>query len=260
LQVLQVLVSRGASFFDDIVERAGILKSQCEAALGELAAAGFVTTDSFTGLRVLLTPTSRRRPLNGSRRRRVAIAGIQDSGRWDLIARETAAEQAPLDADSSVVEVVTRALLRRYGVVFRRAVERESTLPPWRYVLWTLRRLEARGEVRGGRFVAGFSGEQFALPEAVESLRKVKRREPSGELACVCGADPLNLVGTLLPGLRVPATPGNRIVYIDGEAVAIQLGDEIRFLKPVDPTTETRVRTALIKKRPSRSLRAYLRP
>lgn len=258
-KVLEVLEQRGAAFFDDIVERCGTLKSQCEEALGELAAAGFITADSFTGLRVLLTPASRRRPLGGARRRRVSAAALDTSGRWDLIPRLSIDAAAGLRSDSPEMDRIVRTLLNRYGVVFKRALERETALPPWRYILWALRRMEARGEVRGGRFVAGFSGEQFALPEAVDALRKTKKRAPSQDIVTLSGADPLNLVGIITPGLRIPSNLNNRLAFVDAEPVAVRLGEEVRMLKECGSEIDCRVRTALIRQPAGRRRSRYAR-
>lgn len=257
--ILRALEERGAAFFDDIVERCGVLKSQCEQALGELAAAGLITADSFAGLRVLLMPASRRRPLNGSHRRGRSTAALDTTGRWDLIPRDSANTGASLDSDSGEMDAVVHTLLNRYGVVFKRVLERETALPPWRYLLWALRRMEARGEIRGGRFVAGFSGEQFALPEAVTALRKIKKQAPGLEIVTVGAADPLNLVGIVVPGLRIPSGISNRIAYFEGEPVAIRLGEEIRMLQECTSDIECRVRTSLIKQRPSKTRRGYAR-
>jgi ATP-dependent Lhr-like helicase len=146
------------------------------------------------------------------------------------------------------MELIAKSLLRRYGVVFKRLLERETALPPWRHLLWTFRRLEARGEVRGGRFVAGFSGEQFALEGAVEALRRTRKASASEKVITVNATDPLNLVGIIVPGLRIPAKPGTQIAYIDGEPIAVRLGDGVRLLKSCTSDVECRVRTALIKK------------
>ena len=140
-------------------------------------------------------------------------------------------------------------LLRRYGVVFWRLLEREADwLPSWRELLRTFHRLEARGEIRGGRFVSGLAGEQFALPEAIPLLREVRRRPHDGSLIAVCGADPLNLVGTLLPGSKVPAVSGNRIVYRDGLPAAVMVGGKPHRLLELDQQTTSAVREKLIKR------------
>ncbi len=171
----------GASFFDEVVAGAGLLRSQVEEALAELVALGLATSDSFGGLRALLVPSGRRKPSAGGRRRRRVIPyGMEDAGRWTLAHRAKAIQTRQL-ADAEAVEHAARTLLHRYGVVFWRLLEREAGwLPPWRELLRVYRRLEARGEIRGGRFVTGFSGEQFALPEAIGLLRKTRLPERIG--------------------------------------------------------------------------------
>ena len=156
-----------------MIEGTASLRSQAEDALGELVACGFVTADSYTGLRALLTPSTRK--TQAARRRRPAYDAA-NAGRWSLLARQTGkAENGAAGFDRELVEKIARTLLRRYGIVFKLLLERETLLPPWRELLRVFHRLEARGEIRGGRFVAGFSGEQFALPEAVNMLRAMRR-------------------------------------------------------------------------------------
>src|SRR3989442_14990533 len=161
--VLDALDERGAAFFGGLVNATGLLRTEVEEGLGELVAWGLVTSESFAGLRALLVPSDRRRPIGPLRRRRGRAApfGVETAGRWSRV------RPASLLPEEHVAEAVAWQLLRRYGVVFRRLVARETLLPPWRDVLRVFRRLEARGEIRGGRFVGGFSGEQYALPEAV---------------------------------------------------------------------------------------------
>ena len=163
----------GASFFDELMDVSGLLHSQVEEALAELVALGLVTSDSFSGLRALLVlPSERRTRPNGRRRRRKAAFDMDDAGRWAVVRRSAAAERK-----DDAIEHVARTLLVRYGVVFWRLLEREAAwLPLWRELLGVYRRLENRGEVRGGRFVGGFSGEQFALPEAIGMLRATRRQ------------------------------------------------------------------------------------
>ena len=216
-QVVEFLTTHGASFFEEIVEGTTLLRTQVEQALAELVAQGLINADSFGGLRALLVPSDRRRTFDGQKRlRRTALFGIEDAGRWALVRKR----RAPEGAD--IIEHVARTLLRRYGVVFWRLIAREAQwLPPWRDLLRCYRRLEARGEIRGGRFVAGSSGEQFAAPEAIGLLRDMRRREPTGALVSLSGADPLNLVGILSPGARLPALTGNRVLYRDGVPIAL---------------------------------------
>src|SRR5437763_4932214 len=208
---LDVLDQRGAAFFGDLVHATGLLRTEVEKGLGELVAWGLVTSDSFAGLRALLVPSDRRRPIGAGtfrRRGRVAPFGVETAGRWSRVQPAG----APVLSDDQLAEAVARQLLRRYGVVFRRVVAREALLAPWRDLLRVYRRLEARCEIRGGRFVGGFSGEQYALPEAVGLLRSVRRQEASGALVALSGADPLNLVGIITPGDAVPALATNRIL------------------------------------------------
>ncbi|MGH6692908.1 MAG: Lhr family helicase, partial [Gammaproteobacteria bacterium] len=186
--VASYIRQNGASFFDELVVGASLLRTKVEEALSELVALGQVASDSFAGLRALLLPAHERKPIayREQRRRRGSAVGMADAGRWALAhrVREHAVER------DEAVEHVARTLLTRYGVVFWRLLEREAPwLPPWRDLLRVYRRLEARGEIRGGRFVAGFSGEQFALPEAVGRLREVRREKESSALVSVSGAD-----------------------------------------------------------------------
>ena len=206
--VLAYLSIRGASFLSEIVASTRRLPSQVEEALWSLAAAGRVTSDGIWALRQRIKGSH-----NGGRR--VQSRGRQGRSsrrpgysRWSLL--------EALEPQPDVVEAKARQLLRRYGLVFPELLAREPMAPSRRELGQMLRLLEARGEIRGGRFVAGFVGEQFALPEAVEMLRRVKSTEPKGRLTAVSACDPLNIVGILTPGERVPAVLGNRIVFRDG--------------------------------------------
>jgi ATP-dependent Lhr-like helicase len=241
--VVEFLARHGASFFGEIADGTRLLKVELEDALGELVGAGMVGADSFAGLRALLRPASKR---NHPRQRRLArhlLNGIEDAGRWSLIRRNAAL--AP-DAQGEAVEHIARVLLRRWGVVFWKLLQREAAwLPPWRELRRVYQRLEARGEIRGGRFVEGVVGEQFALPEAVEALRRVRKREHDGAFIAVSGADPLNLVGGVLPGTKVPALATSRIVYRDGLPVATQVAGEVTLLQALEADDERRMRAAL---------------
>jgi ATP-dependent Lhr-like helicase len=231
----------GASFFDELVEGTGLLRPQVEDALAELVASGLVNSDSFSGLRALLVPADRR---GGGRRRRAAVFRMEDAGRWALARRG----QLPPQAKPEAVEHLARTLLLRYGVVFWRLLEREAPwLPPWRDLLRVYRRLEARGEIRGGRFVGGFSGEQFALPDAVGMLREVRRKPASGEWISLSGADPLNLAGILTPGPKLPALTGNRLLYRGGLPVALLASGEVQFLVDLDAGIQWEARKTLLR-------------
>jgi ATP-dependent Lhr-like helicase len=251
--LFEALEGRGASFFGDLVNATGLLRTEVEKGLGELVAWGLVVSDSFAGLRALLVPSERRRPIGRLRRRgRTAPFGVETAGRWSRVGRRS------LLPEEQQAEAIAWMLLRRYGVVFRRLLERETLLVPWRDVLRVYRRLEARGEIRGGRFVGGFSGEQYALPEAVGTLRAVRREEPQGALVAVSGADPLNLVGIIVPGDPVAGLAGNRVLYRDGVAVAVREGKEPRLLVETTAETAQALKTALVRQRVAPMVRAYL--
>jgi ATP-dependent Lhr-like helicase len=255
--VADFLAQHGASFFGEIADGTRLLKTELEAALGELVGAGVAGADSFAGLRALLQPVARR---NNARHRRLArhmLNGIEDAGRWSLVRRANASPStdsppAGNRAESDMLEHIARVLLRRWGVVFWKLLEREAAwLPPWRELRRVYQRLEARGEIRGGRFVEAVVGEQFALPEAVETLRRVRKRAGSAELVVVCGADPLNLIGDLLPGTRVPALTTSRIVYRDGLPIAACVAGKVKLLQPLAPDEERMVRAALRQQQPA---------
>jgi len=207
-QALEFLRQRGASFFADIVRGTGRLKAEVETSLWELVAGGLITADGFDNLRSLIDP--KRRAGQGSGR---AARPRHSTGRWALLYTDQAADR------NRAVEATCWMLLKRYGIVFRDLLSRETNLPKWRELQIAFRRLEDRGEIRGGRFVDGFLGEQFALPVAVESLRATRKMPLTGETIALSAADPLNLVGILLPGERVPAISGKTVTLHDGVAV-----------------------------------------
>ncbi len=246
--VLETLNARGALFFDELMESARLLRHELEAALGELAALGLAASDSFSGLRALLVPSSQRKPPAGMRRRgRVLGFDIESGGRWAMIDR-TAPADSGAPSREAAVEYAARTLLARYGVVFWRLLTQEpGWLPPWRDLLRVYRRLEARGEIRGGRFVAGFSGEQFALPDAVGLMREIRRRPASGEWVSLSGADPLNLIGILTPGQRLSALTANRIVYRDGLPIAALTGGKAQFLTELESADQWEAEKRLVR-------------
>jgi ATP-dependent Lhr-like helicase len=217
--VLDFLRQRGASFFADIVRGTDKLKAEIETALWELVAGGLVTADGFDNLRSLIDP--KRRAGQGSGR---TTRPRHNAGRWALLHTDEVVERP------RAVEAACWMLLRRYGIVVRDVLAREANLPPWRELLAGFRRLEDRGEIRGGRFVDGFLGEQFALPVAVESVRAMRKLDPVLGTITLSAADPLNLVGILVPGDRVPAISGNSVTYRDGAAISVpaiaSAGDE----------------------------------
>jgi ATP-dependent Lhr-like helicase len=312
------LATRGASFFSDIVEGTRLLRAQVEESLAELVANGLVISDSFAGLRALLTPSSRKTQAAARRKHRQPTYEMSSAGRWSLLQRNagSADKRGPhqgspdgvlvLSAsargnsstvregavDAEAAEEIARILLKRYGVVFKRLLEREGIALPWRVLLRIYHRLEARGEIRGGRFVAGISGEQFALPEAVGMLRAIRRtrtgamdfgfRSPASpgstasphaseesmttalppteeSLISVSAADPLNLVGIITPGARVTAHTANRILYRNGEPITVLESGETRFLVELTRALEWKAKAALLRKATPPQLRSYLR-
>lgn len=246
--VLDCLAAQGALFFDELADAAHLLRPELETALGELVSLGLVTSDSFGGLRALLVPSEKRKPLAGARRRgRVLSFGMEGAGRWSLLRRNPPGG-VDAHARAAAVEHAARTMLRRYGVVFWRLLAREGAwLPPWRDLLHVYRRLEARGEIRGGRFVAGFSGEQYALPEAVGLLREIRRRPADGRWISLSAADPLNLIGVLTPGARLAGLTGNRVLYRDGLPVAALSGGKIDFLAAFDEASRWEAEKRLIR-------------
>ena len=311
------LATRGASFFTDIVDGTRLLRAQVEEGLAELVANGLVISDSFAGLRALLTPSSRKTQAAARRKHRQPAYEMSSAGRWSLLNRgvtsanagnadilsavEVTRGSSPTVREGSVdpetAEKIARILLKRYGVVFKRLLEREGIALPWRVLLRIYHRLEARGEIRGGRFVAGISGEQFALPEAVGMLRAIRRtrtgamdfgfRSPSREttdiaesspattepsltvgllpgtetesLISVSAADPLNLIGIITPGGRITAHTSNRILYRNGEPITVLESGESRFLVELSRTMEWKAKSALVRKATPPQLRSYLR-
>jgi ATP-dependent helicase Lhr and Lhr-like helicase len=256
------LQTHGASFFDEMLGGTRLLQSQAESALGELVAAGLLSADSFGGLRALLLPLERKRKL-AARGRRLAIHGLEEAGRWSLIrpmvSAPLAAPEDRASPQSEQLETIAWLLLRRYGVVFRKLLTREPPwLPPWHLLLRVYRRLEARGQIRGGRFVATSSGEQYALPDAVTALRSARRRAKEGLLVSLSAADPLNLLGILTPGARLPALAGNRFLLRDGLPVAIYAAGQTQFLAAVSPGEEWQLRSTLLRQRHKAATRSRM--
>ncbi len=254
-KVWDVLVRRGAIFFHDLVVESELLATQVEQTLGTLVALGLVSSDSFAGLRALLLPANKRPSLKtGNRRSRtISPTSIEAAGRWSVLTRRSDPE-----LQETATEEQAWALLRRYGIVFRRVLGGESNLSPWRNLTRVYRQLEARGEIRGGRFVAGVSGEQFALPEAVGTVRRIRKEGKTGECIGISGADPLNLTGILTPGDRIAALSSNRIVFRDGVPVAARESGKNRNLTDIDPADQHIVDAALRRRGISPSLRPYL--
>jgi ATP-dependent Lhr-like helicase len=227
----EALAQHGALFFDDLLAVTKLLPSQLEDSLRELAALGLVTSDGFAAIRWLVTKkredAGRRRNRRGAKRgRRMAYS---HGGRWSRF--------PPFIQEASGEERATQwawLLLNRYGVMFRDLLARESVAPAWRDLARVYRRLEMRGEIRGGRFVAGVAGEQFALPDAVEQLRKFRDEPEAQRWNVVSAADPLNLIGIITGDARVPALRGNRVLFVDGRPIASRESRVVRWLAEVD--------------------------
>jgi ATP-dependent Lhr-like helicase len=284
--VLQTLSQSGAMFFAELVRATKLLPSRVADALGELAARGWATADSFEGLRALLLPSEKRAPfgdavpMNGHsmlvgqasrlpsgrlapepinaggtpaplperKRRHRSVTSVEFAGRWTLLRPLSPA--SPVENGSSSpagdepLETFARVLLRRYGIVFRRLLERESLRASWYDLGRIYRRLEARGEIRGGHFVNGVSGEQFALPEAIGLLRSIRKAGLTGELIVINAADPLNLLGILDSGSRITAITANRILLRDGHPIAALTAGEI---KPLNGTSDASANATAVK-------------
>ena len=225
-RVLSALRTRGAMFFRDLVSACGLDADELRQALGALAASGLATSDGFSGVRAILLAERGAAP---ARDRRSSFAG-----RWSAIAVSGAGEAT---SRHDAVDLQAWTLLRRYGVVFRRLLVRETNAALWRELTRVYRRLEARGEIRGGRFVTGMTGEQFALPDAVERLREIRRTDADGRLIAISAADPLNLTGIVTAGERIRSAIHTRIAYRDGVPVAVVEGGTVRELAPIAPRT-----------------------
>jgi ATP-dependent Lhr-like helicase len=282
--VLEILSRKGALFFGELVKETALLPSRVEQALGELSAQGWVTSDSFEGLRALLMPQDKRVSFTDAERRRrhKTVTSVEFAGRWLLLRKNcnNRCEQAHSNADERdqslltsaapkietggagtnreiAIETFAHALLRRYGVVFRRLLERESLKVSWYELGRAYRRLEARGEIRGGYFVGGSSGEQFALPEAIGLLRSIRKTAPRGELIAISAADPLNLAGILTPGPRIACVTANRLLLRDGVPVAaLEAGNIVMLEDKTDPIRGEIERALTIGKMPG-ALRKY---
>lgn len=255
-KVHSLLHKHGAMFTSDLEYEAGLLRPQLEQALKTLIAAGLITADAFSPLRWLLRPETQKL----RRSRKTKRHGVNlPVGRWSIPASTLANDQHDASAarKQKRLAVICHSLLRRYGVVFRAVIQRETLLPPWRELLIYLRRMEDRGEVRGGRFVDGFSGEQFALPEALGLLRQANDQGARPVYSVISACDPLNLGGLIIAGVKTPATMGNRILLENGLPVARSMGDELEEFKGISrrASTEARQRLQVLKAWPHASIR-----
>ncbi|CAM2068294.1 DEAD/DEAH box helicase [Sulfidibacter corallicola] len=271
--VYEVLTARGAVFFHEIQKLCGLLATQVESGLGELAALGLVHSDSYKGLRSLLLPANRKplpdrpRPGRRARGRGFHPQSLAYAGRWSLLnpsegdpteaqddGGAEAQETFEQNAQAERWEYQARVLLLRYGIVFRKLIQRESQAPPWRELLRIYRHWEAVGEIRGGHFVAGCSGEHFALPEAIGTLRKVRRSEPDSRLVVVNACDPLNQCGWLLPGIAVERQVANRIAFRDGIPVAAWISGKLVTFAGQDCDERELLRVLAPARRPARAM------
>jgi ATP-dependent Lhr-like helicase len=250
LAVYEYLRAKGAVFFDDIVKGTMQFDSQCEESLAELVSYGLVSSDSFNGLRALLVPAKYK--LLSSKKNNPFTMDM--AGRWTEITHSV-----PSEKDSKRnLEFIAKVLLKRYGVVFRKLAEQESVTAPWRDLVRVYRSLEAKGEIRGGRFVDGVWGEQFALPETITQLREIRRKGIQNKFVAISACDPLNLVGIITPGKKVASYLGNRILFRDGIPVATIESEEVKFLMDCDKSIQWEWQEMLIKRKASPILRAYL--
>lgn len=237
--VLQVLTNRGALFFPDLQSRTGLLPAQLEDALRELAALGLITSDMFAAVRAI---AKGREKSNGRRYRRARAVGkgTTIAGRWSLF---------PGDAETPEPEQYRerwcRLLIARYGVVFRDLLTRESAAPPWWELAPVYRRLERRGELRGGRFVAGVGGEQFGNEATVELLRAERDREPATDWIVINAVDPLNLSGIVTSTARIAARHGNALILRQGEVAAAMISRRVEFFTELDQATQVEMTRAL---------------
>lgn len=250
--ILKILQTSGALFFFQLEEKSRLLKSQVEDALTELISVGLVTSDSFTGLRTLLIPD---KYYTEKRKSGKVIFNLQQAGRWWLI---NSGEELQEQNSEEYLDSLANMLLKRYGIIFRKLVEKEKLLFAWYDLLKIYRKMEARGIIRGGRFVEGFGGEQYALPEAVSALRSLKKEEPKESYVTISAADPLNLTGFITPGKRIPSFYGNRILYLNGTPIACKEGKDVIFMNETDPENEWNLKKILLHRDVQPELRPYL--
>jgi len=275
------LLTHGASFFDQLQTRTGLLRTQLEEALAELVSQGRVTSDSFTGLRALLTPASKK-PGGNRRRQRQAMFGVADAGRWSLLdtfsrkstdsamddAQENPAKAKQLrrpvqweTLDEEQLQRLIAIYLQRWGVICRSFVDREALAPPWRIILRQLRKLELQGSLRGGRFIAGVGGEQFANAETVDALRQFKKEQAQRKVApyyCIAACDPANLLQLIQPTRKLARLSGNRVLYQGGIPLAVLESGEIHFLRDVAGDESWQLQQLLLKRAYPPRLRSYL--
>ncbi len=263
-RIEQDLLQHGASFFDQIQTRTGLLRAQLEEGLAELVGFGRVSSDSFTGLRALLTPNAKK-PSVHKRRGRKAMFGVEDAGRWSLLDTFSGlGEQVPSRhwnvLDEQQLERLISIYLQRWGVLIRSVLERETSMPPWRVLLSVLRKMELRGQLRGGRFVSGVGGEQFAFPETVDELRRFSKQAKSGKSAyfCLAASDPLNLLNLILPNKKLPRVLNNRVLYKGGVPLAVLEAGNVNLLRDEGLDDQWQMQQMLMRRHFPTRLRSYL--
>ncbi len=242
--ITDVLASRGALFFDDLLQETRMLPVTLEKGLGELVAQGWANSDGFSGLRWLLVPEAKRQ------RYRHYHFGLEEAGRWNLVG----GSNPPIDAEP---EIWVEILFRRYGILFKTLLDSETLMPSWSSLLPVLRRKEIRGEIRGGRFIAGIFGEQFALPEALQTLNRLEPEERNPALLVLNACDPLCLAGVVTPGNRIPRSSGNRVLYRGGVPVGYRIGKSITLTHPDSPEA-WQLKNILLRDLSPVQLKAYL--
>ncbi|MBT5484734.1 MAG: DEAD/DEAH box helicase [Gammaproteobacteria bacterium] len=262
-EIRDVLTGSGASFFLDIVRETGLIKSRAENGLAELVSLGVVTSDSFSGMRALLSGTRKKNNKGRSGKRRRSLYEIEDAGRWALINKALSVTEENQEQEDKNLEALIDIYLQRWGVLSRKSLEKENQAPPWRLLLLKLRRMELQGKVRGGRFIAGIGGEQFALQETVKGLRQCatelkEKAEDKVSRRVINASDPLNLVGIILPGRKISSLAKNRILFENGLPVAVLEKDEINLLRPCLQEELSLYRQTLQNREYPTRLRAYL--
>jgi ATP-dependent Lhr-like helicase len=251
-KVLSLLEKHGAMFTSDLEEQSGLLRPQLEQALKTLIAAGAITADAFSPVRWLLRPEAQKLRRSRQAKRHAFNLPV---GRWSIAGSGFIDQPTgvPGNFEQQRLAIICQSLLRRYGVVFRAVIQRETLLPPWRELLNYLRRMEDRGEVRGGRFVDGFSGEQFALPEALGLLRQPKDANDNSVFSVISACDPLNLGGLIVPGVKTPSITGNRILLENGLPVARIIGEELQEFANISSQASREAHRRLLVVRPWRN-------
>lgn len=239
-RVYESLQRQGASFFMDLLEQTGLLRTQLEEALGELVALGLITADGFSGIRALVGSAKQKRMMQRNRRRQ-KVSSLEAAGRWSLVPEYATAST---EETEQAIEQKIWTLLQRYGVLCRALLRREKTLPSWRDMLYVCHRLEARGEIVGGRFIDGLGGEQFALAEAAEALTHLNKQTITEKLVIISAADPLNLTQSFSSDPISPKAFSHRIAYLDGVPVAVWKEGEIRYLRDLEQDKNSLVREA----------------